>query len=142
MSPEYILFVALRAKSDGDKEQIRQAILMVKGVQQASWNEVPVVPATEDQILEMYLEDLTSRDTPPFVEGCWIRSHLLDLSRYQLRDWVKSGYISASLEYPGRGRRKFTIEEAEIIGRVWYLYQKGISPKTAALTVKGELKAI
>lgn len=141
MSPEYRLYVSVRSKDDQEFQKARQAILMIKGVNEALVNEWPVMPASEDHIYEAFLGDLGMLHNQP-VSGGWIRSKLPNLTRYNVRDWIKSGYVPVSMEHSGKGRsRMFTTKEAELFGKIWYLRENnGIPPKEGSIMAKKEME--
>lgn len=134
---QYRFFVLTNPVSPEEADNIQTAIGMVKGVRAVLLNEVPVVPANDRQILDLYLDQLTSADAPPCVGGGWIRSRLPNLSRYDLRDWVKGGLVDPGIPYPERGgRRLYTNTAAQRVGQLWYLQQIGIVPKVAASMIQ------
>lgn len=134
MNIEGELVVSYIARDKKEEEKIREAISMVKGVKEVAGKEACVIPMSNGQIVDRYIQEIDSPDMPPILTGIWIRSRLPGLGKFTLRDWVDRGYVKASLPYSGRGpNRPFTHNEAKQIGFLWYCRTQDIPAHIAAL---------
>lgn len=91
-----------------------------------------------DDQLDSFLEELNSPEIPPLIKPSWIRTRLSHMSKYDLRDWVREGFIPAELLHRGELPHKkkihslFSHDGAILAGHIWYFREKG-SPLAEAV---------
>ncbi len=131
MSPEYIFVVRVDAADEEQADQVETALSMIKGVSEVRLNETLLMPV-DNHTTELYLYKLRSPKAPPVVSSRWLRGELPGLTKSDLKNWIKEGFIEPSLPYPGRGcSRLFTRDEAKTVGQLWYAKVRGIPARMA-----------
>lgn len=137
MSPEYTFVVNVHVKDDATADRVQDALSMVKGVIGVRLNETLAMPS-DSYTTSLYLKKLNSLPDSAVVTSRWLRDELPGLTKSDLRGWLRDGYISASLPYPGRGcSRIYTIEEARAIGQMWEAKARGVPARVALQPLLG-----
>jgi hypothetical protein len=82
--------------------------------------------------LDSYLEELELPETPELIKPRWIWNRLPNLSRFDLRDWVKKGFIPSDLIHREHRHTYFTHDGASLASHIWYFREIGFPLRKAA----------
>lgn len=91
--------------------------------------------------LAAFEKELNSPQTPEFIKPRWILSHFPHMSRFDLRDWVRDGFIPTSLILKEGVHTIFTHTGANLAGHIWYFRENGHPLRVAAAIAEKFLKA-